>query len=144
MTRRQREALRAKIDASPQLSALETALRRAIGLRLDVVSAEPNNVALDPITILMIISVVIQIIRFCRERNNRPYAEIFGAVRAASDLPARRTIRLRRRLNLLWAEYCKQHNLPQTEFNPFLSGVYAVSSTIDEETAAELLALADY
>lgn len=144
MKQNQLEALQAKITESPQLSQLAAALREAVFIRLGGVVAEPRNIALDPITILMIISIVIQIIYLCRTRNNRSETEIFADVRAISTAPLRRTIRLRRRLNLLWAEYCKNHGLADTGFNPFLSGIYAVSPTIDGGTFAEVLSLSDY
>jgi hypothetical protein len=142
MTDSDLDALRRHIAASPRLQQFEEQLRLELGNRFVAAGVAPDVAMLDPITILMIISVVLQVIRLCRDRNRRPVADIAADLRAGSRVPPQRTMRLRRRLNILWREYCQQHNFPSTELNLFLAAVYAVSATVDDDTVAEFMTLA--
>jgi len=142
MTASALDVLRKQIAASPRLQQFEEQLRAELGDRFAAAGVTPDVAMLDPITILMIISIVLRVIRLCQERNHRPAADIAADLRDGSRVPPRRTIRLRRRLNILWREYCRQHDLPATELNLFLAAVYAVSATVDDDTVAEFMTLA--
>jgi hypothetical protein len=142
MTDSDLNALREQITASPALRRFEEQLRLELSNRIGATGVSPDVAMLDPITILMIISVVLQVIRLCRDRNRRPIADIAADLRAGLLVPPQRTMRLRRRLNILWREYCQQHNLPPTELNLFLAAVYAVSATVDDDMVAEFMTLA--
>jgi hypothetical protein len=142
MTDSDLDVLQKQIAASPALRRFEEQLRSELNARLVVAGVAPDAAMLDPFTILLIISVVLQVIRLCRDRNRRSVADIATDLRAGPQVPPQRTIRLRRRLNILWREYCQQHNLSATELNPFLAAVYAVSGAVDDDTVAEFMTLA--
>lgn len=139
MKQKEIERLREQIAASPRLQRLEEQLQHEVQTRL---AASPDHALLDPITILMIISIIIQVVRFCQERNQRTDAEIVADLRNAPQVAPRRSMRMRRRLKTLWRTYCDQHHLEYTEVNPFLSAAYAVSAAMDDDTVAELVTLA--
>lgn len=133
------EQLQQQINASPQLSRVKQRLQDEVAQRLD-----QNRIGfIDPLTIIMIISVIIQILNYCRNRNKRALAEICQSVQTADKLPPRRTIVLRRRMNKLWADYCEQNNLEKTADNPFLAAALAVAPTLDESTVQEFVALSN-
>lgn len=135
------DTVREAVDASPRLQQLAAQLRDELGVRFAAAGVSPDQAMLDPITILMLISVILQVIRLCRERNQRSAEDIAADLRTGPRVPPQRTMRLRRRLNTLWRDYRTQHNLPATEINPFISAVYAVSGAIDATTVNEFVAL---
>jgi hypothetical protein len=134
------EDLQQRINASPNLQKMEAQLQAELLAQMSGV--DDNNIAIDPFTILMLISVAIQVVQFCRERNKRDSDLITADMKSGHQTPLRRTIRLRRELNKMWLEYCVKNNLPHTAFNPFLAAVYAVGPQLDDATAAEFVQLA--
>lgn len=134
------DRLRQRVDASPRLKRVEEQLQQELLARM---GSEGNTIGLDPITILMIISVIIQVVQYCRTQNKRDNIAIAADLCTAPVLPPRRTIRLRRKMNALWHDYCVKNNLTHTEFNPFLAAVYAISPTVDTDTAAEFVQAAE-
>lgn len=140
MTNNKLELLQQRVDSSPRLKRIEERLQQELLSRM---GGAGNNIGIDPITILMIISVIIQVVQFCRNRNHRRADEITADLCTAANLPPRRTIRLRRKMNALWLDYCTKTGLNHTEFNPFLAAVYAVSPDIDAATAEEFVQAAE-
>lgn len=133
------EKLQQQIAASPRLSRVADDLQSELSRR-----SNPDRVGfIDPITIIMIISVIIQVLNYCRNRNKRGVPEICYDVRQADKLPPRRTIVLRRRMRKLWAEYCQKNNIEETADNPFLAAALAVAPTLDENTVQEFVALSE-
>lgn len=86
------EELKNRIESSADLRRVRAALVDEVAFRADGLAR------LDPITILTIISIIIQIISNCRKTT--PDTEIINLIRNARTLPRRKTIRLRRRLGL--------------------------------------------
>lgn len=125
--------LQKSINASPALLALRDKLEAEVVFRSDA------GVQFDPFLILMLISVTIQVIRYCQERNA---SDIKQDIRDLRSLPARRSVRLRRQVNALWHEqYPEQFRLLRSE-NPLLAALYEASETADDTTLDELIALA--
>lgn len=87
------EELQNRIESSPGLRRVKTDLVDEIAFRAD------DSTRFDPMTILMIISIIIQVISYCRKRNTDE--AIIDAIRNAKTLPRRKTILLRRRLGEL-------------------------------------------
>lgn len=123
-----------RVERSPKLRKLQKKLLEEIEFRAD------NSAQFDPVTIIMIISIVVQVIIHCRE--NRSDAKLFQDIRDIRALPARRLIRLRRRMNALWREQGGK-TYKSTDSNPLLAALYEVSENTDETTLKELLKLAD-
>lgn len=94
----------------------------------------------DPFLIIAIISLIIQVIIFCKNRNNDEAAvlESFSKLRS---LPPVRTIILRRRLNKLWTEKYAGARKPGGK-NPFVAAIYNVSDSITASDARAMFALA--
>lgn len=137
MTPEKLEELRQKVKDSPNLSRVEQRLQEELTRLTDA-----DRIGfIDPITIIMIISVIIQVLHYCRNKNKRDAADLIADVHAADKLPLRRTIVLRRRMRKLWAEYCRQHNIEETADNPFLAAALAVAPTLDAGTVQEFVAL---
>ena len=131
------DKLEQAINRSPALSAavnkLESALLAEFG---------DNKIGIDPFLILMLISVILQVVKFCQERNKQTDADIVAALTSLDQLPMRRTIVLRRRLNKAWAEYCRDRHISVTAPNPFVGALQALSQKLTKETAQEFVAVA--
>ena len=127
-------ALADRIKASPALSALHDDIAKELAFHSE------NNVQFDPITIIMIISIVVQVIIHCR--NKRSDEQIAQDIREIRTLPPRQLMRLRRRLNKLWREQCGGANASPTAVNPLVTALYEVSERADDETINELFHLA--
>jgi len=81
------------------------ALRRARETLLSEVSFRAGASArFDPFTIIMIISIIVQIIAICQKRRHPD--KIVNDIRNARTLPPMRTRRLRRKLTALWETQC--------------------------------------
>lgn len=126
-------ALADRIKASPALSALHDDIAKELAFHSE------NNVQFDPITIIMIISIVVQVIIHCR--NKRSDEQIAQDIREIRTLPPRQLMRLRRRLNKLWREQCGGANASPTAVNPLVTALYEVSERADDETINELFHL---
>lgn len=135
------EQLRQKIAASPALTQLSARLQQALTAQ----TIDDNTIAFDPILILMIISIILQVIRLCIDRNEETDRDFATVVQNISRVDGRRTLRLRRRLNSLWADYCAERGIqpaPDSE-NPLLAAVLTVSRDVNAGAAQDLLKLAD-
>jgi len=127
-------ALADRIKSSPNLSALHDDIAKELAFHSE------QNVQFDPITIIMIISIIVQVIIHCR--NKRDDEQIAQDIRDIRTLPPRQLMRLRRRLNKLWRERCGGDQASPTAVNPLVTALYEVSERADAETIQELLRLA--
>lgn len=127
-------ALADRVKTSPALSALHDDIAKELAFHSD------GSVQFDPITIIMIISIMVQVIIHCR--NKRSDEDIARDIRDIRTLPPRQLMRLRRRLNRLWRERCGGANASPTAVNPLVTALYEVSERADDETINELLQLA--
>jgi hypothetical protein len=123
-----------RIKASPALSALHDDIAKEVMFHAD------NNTQFDPITIIMIISIIVQVIIHCR--NKRSDDQIAQDIRDIRTLPPRQLMRLRRRLNKLWKEKCGAPSSP-TAVNPLVTALYEIGEKADDATIKELLQLAN-
>lgn len=128
------EELQRHVNASPALSALRDQLSDELGAQAD------NSFQFDPILIITIISIIVQVIIYCREKND--VESIQQSMRELRTLPPRKLMRLRRRLNNLWREHCAATGAEYTKTNPIVGAVYHLSDTIEDSAAAGLLELA--
>lgn len=124
------------INSSDALSAVVNDIEGAINKELG-----DNNVGIDPFLILMLISVIIQVVKLCRERNKQTDDSVIHALMSLNNLPLRRTIVLRRRINTLWVEHCRKHNISTTAPNPLLAALRGVSTKMPLDAAKEFVAL---
>lgn len=140
MSRDNLEQLRQKVSASPSLLRLSEKLRQALSAQTDV-----STIGFDIILILMIISVVLQVIRLCIDRNKETDQDFATIVQNISFVDGRRTLLLRRRLNILWSDYCAERGIEPAanSENPLLVAVLKVSRDVDSVSARDLLKLAD-
>lgn len=128
------EELQRRVNESPALAALRDKLTDELVARGD------NSFQFDPITVIMIISIIVQVIIHCREQNTEE--TIQQSMRELRTLPPRKLMRLRRRLNNVWREHCAKTGIEYTRDNPIVGAVYALSDTIDDAAATGLMELA--
>ena len=122
-----------RVEASPALRKLKDKLSEELSFRSDA------SVQFDPFTILMIISICVQLFIDCKNRRDE---EIKQDVRDIRSLPPRRLIRLRRRANALWRKCCTDQQYDAKQPNPILTALYEISETADDDALAELIAMA--
>jgi hypothetical protein len=128
------EELQRRVNESPALAALRDRLT-------DELVAQGNNAyQFDPITIIMIISIIVQVIIHCKEKNAED--AIQQSMRELRTLPPRKLMRLHRRLNNVWREHCAKTGVEYMRDNPVVGAVYTLSDTIDDAAAAGLMELA--
>ena len=112
MTHEELTALREKIDASQGLKNLEQ------NLIADLMSQEERGgYGFDPLTILFVISVILQVINLCMK--NRSAADIELDMANVGILPPRKLMRLKRRLNCLWVKHCSERGIEPGKKNLF-------------------------
>jgi hypothetical protein len=126
MTPEEIKALQDKVDGSPPLKKLERRLSDQLHS-----AEEQTGYGIDPLTILFIISIILQVISICL--RNRNEADVVMTVKNAHTLLPRQLMRLKRRLNKLWAEHCQKNGKEPGNVNPFFSA--AVNSV--KECSAE-------
>jgi hypothetical protein len=124
-----------RVEQSSRLRKLRAKLMDEVQFRVDAPAQ------FDPMLIIMIISIIVQIVIHCREK--RSTEEIVQDIRDIRALPPRRLIRLRRRLNTLWRNHEDRFTLSSGDVNPLLTAVYEIGENSDTETLEELVALAD-
>jgi len=124
-----------RIQATPQLAPISDALQREVKFRAD------SAFKFDPFLMVAIISIVIQVIIHCRERNS--VASIRNSIRDGRAIPPRKLILLKRRLNKFWVEYCAQTGTPAALKNPLLVAVLNLGETIADTELDALLNLAE-
>ena len=115
-------------------------LRRAREKLLSEVSFRAGSAArFDPITIIMIISVIVQVLTYCHNRRNPK--DIADDIRNARALPKFRTRRLRRKLNQVWEQRC-DGGLDDCSDNPIFAATMDMAEELSDEEINELMTLA--
>jgi hypothetical protein len=126
------QELHNRIESSQALRRAKETLSNEVSFR-----AGPSA-RFDPITIIMIISVIVQVLAYCRSRRTADL--IIADIKNARALPRWRTRRLRQKLNKLWEEYCNGEE--ECEDNAFLSSTLDFAETATDEEIHEVMALA--
>lgn len=118
MTNEELVELQVKIDSCTGLKNLEQRLSA------ELLSHDgQRGYGIDPFTILFIISVILQVINLCVQK--RSIADVELDITNAHLLPPRKLMRLKRRLNVLWAKHCAKHGLETGKVNPFFNAAIA-------------------
>lgn len=125
-------AIQSRLEDSPTLRQLHQQLSQEVGF-----CADPSA-TFDPILIISVISLAIQLIRWCREKQDD--ATIRARMRDLRALPPRQMLRLRRKLNDLWRA---QPGVTLLDRNPLLAAAFTLSDTASDEALDELLWLAE-
>jgi hypothetical protein len=129
-------ALQRKVAQSEPLSRVADQLQHELASH----AVKAGIATFDPMLVIMVISVILQIIYLCRQRNADAALTVL-AVREVPMLDGRRTLRLRRRLNKVWKDYCRAHNLEPTKENPLVAAALSLSANAaDADIQALLLA----
>lgn len=126
--------IQARIEAAPALKRLQEKLRDALQFHAD------GSAQLDPILLMMIISTIVQIVIYCRQRNND--TAIIKTIQELRSVPPRKLIRLRRQLRNTWHDYCQQRGLNPAQKNPILPAIYELSESLDSDEIREFLQVA--
>lgn len=124
--------LQERIEASSALKGAAGQLRDEIGFRAD------KSVQFDPFLVVMIISIIVQVVIHCRE--SRTDDELRNDIRDIRTLPARRLLRLKRRLNFLWRKHAADRS--GEPGNPLLDAVYEMADKADDDALNEIFRLA--
>jgi hypothetical protein len=89
--------------------------------------------------ILMAISIIVQMIAICKERNTEE--RIVNWIKNARTLPRFRTKLLRRRLDTLWEDYCCDS--PEgCQDNPLFDAVLDLGETATDAEIKEIMTMA--
>lgn len=126
--------LQDRINAAPALRRLQAKLQDTLQFHAD------GTAQLDPILIMMIISTLIQVITYCRKKQDD--AAISATIRDLRSVAPRKLIRVRRQLKKTWDEYCATQQINPQQKNPILPAIYELSETLDDGDIREFLALA--
>lgn len=132
MTNEELTALREKIDNSPGLKSFENKLATNL-----MQQEEHNNYGIDPLTILFIISIILQVISLCLRSRSQGDVEL--DVRNAALLPPRKLMRLKRRLNVLWAKHCETHGIEPGKTNPFFNAAVSTVRDCQQNEIADIV-----
>jgi hypothetical protein len=125
----QNDKVFSQIWATPALADFASRLQTAVAARRG-----ENQIGFDPLLILMVISVLIQVVRLWLERN-KTVDDVATAITQLQTLPARRTILLRRRLGQLWREYCAANQISSAGPNPLLGALFDAAAATSVEAA---------
>jgi hypothetical protein len=122
------------IHASPALQKLHDDLAAEVQFH-----AEPS-VQFDPLTVITIFSVVVQVLIYCREKRSDD--EIVNDIKTIRTVPPRKLMRLRRRLNSLWRDCCVDQQYDPRSPNPVMAALFELGEKADPEALQSLLAIA--
>jgi len=128
------EEIQNQVESSAALSALRDRIANALAAQTE------NRYAFNPLLIVAIISVMVQVIQYCRE--NRSAEDIASDIKNVRSLRPRQLMRFKRRSNVLWKEYCAANGLDADTPNPIPDAVYALGDDADTAAVRELIALA--
>ena len=127
------QELLSRIESSQGLRRVKADLAEEISFRAD------GSARFDPMTILMIISIIIQVINYCQKRNSDD--QIADYIRNARTQPLRRTLLIRRRLRNLCDETIDGKYGLSLE-KPIYTSVVDMAENLTEQEIAEFLRLA--
>lgn len=122
-----------RIESSQSLQRVREKLLSEVSFRAGA------SARFDPITIIMIISVIVQVLNYCRNKRNPE--DIAADIRNARALPKFRTRRLRRKLNQLWERQC-DGGLEDCSDNPILAATMDMAEELSDDEINELMTLA--
>jgi hypothetical protein len=125
--------LKLRVESSEVLRRARENLLSEVSFRAD------KSARFDPFTIIMLISIIVQIIAVCQKRRNPD--GIIADIRNARTLPQFRTRRLRRKLDALWEECCG-HNTEECASNALFDAVIEQSENATDEEINEIMRLA--
>lgn len=123
-----------KIKDAPELGELRELLTA------DLSSKFEDSATFDPILVLMIISLIVQVVSFCFKQKDD--AALLADIRNVASLPPRKLMRFKRRANVIWRDYCKEHGLPENTLNPIMAVSYSLGEKVSEPTISAILAMA--
>lgn len=127
--------LQKRIESSAELSELRDQIAAALA------SDTENKYSFDPLLIIAIISIMIQVITYCRDKHSTE--DLIRDITTVKELPPRRLMRFKRRANVLWREYCIKRGLDTATPNPILPAVYGLGTKVPACAIAELVKLAE-
>jgi hypothetical protein len=119
--------LKNRIESSTDLRRVRDALTDEVAFRA------ADSTRLDPITILTIISIVIQIVVHCREKN--PDEEIVDLIRNSRTIPRRKTILLRRKLR----EYARDNNISDDNVQNIYDAIMDMGENATDSEITEIM-----
>lgn len=128
------DELQKRIESSPELQKLCTRLSDAVHFHADA------SVQFDPLLVLSIISVIVNVLAACRDKSK---AELKETIRSIRTVPLRKLIRLRRQLNTVWRKQDAAAGTADAPTNPILTALYELGELADDEQLDALLSLAD-
>jgi hypothetical protein len=126
------EEIQQRVKASPALRGLTDRLETELFFRTT------TSAQFDPLLIIAIISICIQVLNYCKARNTEELKQDIRDIRA---IPPRKLMRLRRRINTAWRDCCKDMQLSSADRNPILTALYEIGETADDAALDELIAL---
>jgi hypothetical protein len=118
------------IEQSPALQKLTQRIST------ELTAADPSF-SFDPMLIIMIISIVVNVIIHCREKRNAKDIEF--DMRRFRALQPRQLMRLKRRLNRLWLEQNPAAAVRSVS-NPIVTAVYEIAAKLQDEEIQAVLA----
>lgn len=125
--------LLSRIESSEGLRRVKADLVDEISFRAD------DSARFDPMTILMIISIIVQVISYCRKKHSDE--DIADCIRNARTLPLRRTMLMRRRLKRLCDDkLCAAYGAEIEK--PIYSSVVDMAENSTDAEIAEIIRLA--
>lgn len=126
--------LQTRVESSAELSAVRDRVANALSVK------SGNQYAFDPLTIIAIISVIVQVIQYCVSLRNPD--DVAADMKKVHELPPRKLMRFKRRSNVLWKKYCSDHGLDANTPNPIPDAVYSLGGQINDSEIAAFITLA--
>ena len=111
------------IDTSPTLQGLSARLTEEL-------AAVDSSFSFDPLLIIAIIGIVINVLIHCRDDRTEEDIEFY--MRRFRALPPRKLMRIRRRLNQLWINHYQVPTSARTQ-NTIVRAVYNVAANLNEK-----------
>jgi hypothetical protein len=131
---RNTEALVNQIAQNDKLASLRTKLDNELVFR----SGAGGGAQFSPMLILMAISIVVQVILACRNKNSE--AQLIDDLRNARTLPRWRVLQMRRKINALWSDYCEGDDCDK---NILYDALLDIAENAADEEIEEILKLAN-
>lgn len=125
--------LQRRVEESPALRKLCAGLSDTVQFHAD------NSVQFDPLLVIAVLGIIVNILLHCKERKAEDIKEDIRNIRT---IPPRKLMRLRRRINAFWRHQCGDSTITAAQ-NPVLAALYEISEMADDEQLDALLALAN-
>lgn len=128
---RDNKELIGQIAANDKLAGLREKLSDELTFRAG------GDVQFNPMLILMAISIIVQVILACRNKNSDE--QLVDDLRNARTLPRWRVLQMRRKLNALWSDYCEGEDC---EKHILYDALLDIAENASDDEIAEILKLA--